>query len=68
VAIRKGAMHRSPCCEDCGVFGRTVAHHDSYLRPLDVRFLCSPCHATRHRQLGWGYPRGPFGIEAWEGA
>jgi hypothetical protein len=45
-AIKDGTIVRQPC-EVCGN-PKAVAHHDNYLRPLDVRFLCRSCHARFH--------------------
>ena len=48
-AIRKGTLERLPCC----VCGRvdTMAHHESYDRPLDVVFYCQPHHKERHKEM-----------------
>ena len=48
-AIRKGTLVRS-CCERCGN-PKSVAHHEDYDRPLDVNWLCQPCHKQRHKEL-----------------
>ena len=48
-AIRDGRLQRESC-EICGAI-ETVAHHDAYERPLDVRWLC----LTHHH--AWHYPR-----------
>ena len=45
-AIRRGRLIRGPC-EECGA-GETHAHHDDYLKPLEVRWLCGPCHHAVH--------------------
>jgi ribosomal protein S27AE len=34
-------------CEQCGK-PQTVAHHDDYLKPLDIRWLCRRCHRAWH--------------------
>lgn len=38
-------------CEGCGAV-RAVAHHDDYVRPLDVRWLCPRCHRRHHAMHG----------------
>lgn len=48
-ALRDGKLVRQPC-ESCGA-ERAHAHHDDYSKPLDVRWLCPPCHAAHHRAL-----------------
>lgn len=52
-AIRKGDIIRK-ACERCGSLP-SHAHHDDYSRPLEVRFLCRPCHVAYHVSVGdWG--------------
>lgn len=48
-AIRSGALVRQPCCR-CKE-AKTVAHHEDYDKPLDVMWLCQPCHKQRHKEL-----------------
>lgn len=44
-AIKKGILTRPSTCEACGITGvRIEAAHSDYSRPLDVRWLCRPCH------------------------
>ena len=48
-AIRRGELLRQPCCR-CGA-EKTVAHHEDYDKPLEVVWLCQPCHKQRHKEL-----------------
>ena len=41
------------CCEVCGS-SSVSAHHDDYLKPLAVRWLCRTHHAEWHRIYGEG--------------
>ncbi len=45
-AVRDHRLERKPC-EICGNV-KVHAHHDDYAKPLDVRWLCVPCHAQIH--------------------
>jgi hypothetical protein len=54
-AIAVGRLVRPAICESCGRPPRSQyranvlhAHHDDYSKPLDVRWLCSPCHKAHH--------------------
>lgn len=51
-AVEAEILKREPC-ENCGA-EPTEAHHPDYARPLDVQWLCQPCHADEHRRK----PRG----------
>jgi hypothetical protein len=35
-------------CTQCGTVGPVQAHHHDYSKPLDVEWLCVPCHRKRH--------------------
>lgn len=48
-ARENGVLVQQPC-EQCGDV-KTQAHHDDYSKPLDVRWLCSRCHAAIHYQM-----------------
>lgn len=45
-AMRAGKLKREPCGR-CGG-GKTEAHHHDYSKPLDVTWLCKPCHVAKH--------------------
>lgn len=49
---RRGNLHKEPC-EICGS-EKTVAHHDDYDKPLNVRWLCQAHHKQWHAANGEG--------------
>ncbi len=51
-AIRDKKLFREPC-EICGS-NNVHAHHDDYLKPLNVRWLCAEHHAQWHAENGQG--------------
>jgi hypothetical protein len=46
VYIRRGLVIRK-CCEACGA-EKSQAHHPDYDKPLEVIWLCKPCHMKEH--------------------
>lgn len=48
-AIKNGLLVREPCVR-CGET-KSLAHHEDYDKPLDVMWLCQPCHKNRHKEL-----------------
>lgn len=56
-AIQRGILVRPETCEACGGDGRAYrdgrspiqAHHPDYNQPLEVMWLCQPCHHDWHR-------------------
>jgi hypothetical protein len=46
-ALRDGRLKKRPCAF-CGFDERVEAHHHDYSKPLDVTWLCSPCHRRFH--------------------
>jgi hypothetical protein len=49
-AIRSGKLVVQPC-QRCGYGIGIQAHHEDYSKPLDVVWLCPPCHGARHREI-----------------
>lgn len=48
-AVRSGRLVRPTACERCGESPKRIeAHHPDYDRPLDVLWLCKPCHTREH--------------------
>lgn len=56
-AIKAGKLINPDKCENCGSTFRVEGHHDDYLKPLDVRWLCSLCHKRHHANHGPGANR-----------
>ena len=48
-AVRNGTLVRQPCVR-CGEV-KSLAHHEDYDKPLEVMWLCQPCHKQRHKEL-----------------
>lgn len=42
--IGTGKLKKPKCCEQCGQERKIEGAHYDYSRPLDVRWLCIPCH------------------------
>jgi len=50
-AIRRGEITPESRCEECGEETRLHGHHDNYLYPFEVRWLCPPCHKEHHATI-----------------
>ena len=51
-AIKSGRLEKPERCESCGDKHKTIhAHHEDYGKPLEVDWLCPPCHFARHRKV-----------------
>lgn len=46
-AVRDGRLEKRPCAF-CGETEGLEAHHHDYAKPLDVTWLCRPCHRRFH--------------------
>ena len=49
MAIKKGTLTRQPCQRCSSV--NSLAHHEDYDYPLQVVWLCQPCHKQRHKEI-----------------
>lgn len=48
-AIKSGKLVKATSCSECGSTEKIEGHHDNYLEPLNVRWLCESCHKEWHR-------------------
>lgn len=46
-ALRDGRLRKGPCAL-CGSKKRVQGHHPDYSKPLEVTWLCEPCHKRHH--------------------
>ena len=46
---RRGKLVPSPC-EKCGGTEKIEMHHPDYANPLEVHWLCRPCHLNFHAE------------------
>ena len=51
-ALVRGQIVRPSACVVCSSNEKLNAHHDDYSKPMDVRWLCVPCHKAWHREHG----------------
>jgi len=58
-AVKNGRISRKPC-EVCGNH-KSHAHHEDYLQPFDVIWLCPKHHGQRHVQINEERLRKSFG-------
>lgn len=48
-ALCYGKLQKGPC-EVCGTTKKVEAHHRDYSKPLEVNWLCRPCHKATHEK------------------
>jgi len=54
-AVRGGVIEKQYFCSVCGIDNvRIHGHHPDYAKPLEVQWLCSPCHIDWHKENGEG--------------
>jgi hypothetical protein len=51
-ALSVGVLVRPGKCSSCGSACQPHGHHRDYSKPLEVEWLCRPCHGIRHRKAG----------------
>ncbi|KKL66148.1 hypothetical protein LCGC14_2147870 [marine sediment metagenome] len=57
VAVINGKIKKPTICSVCLESQESKqlhGHHDDYSKPLDVEWLCSPCHGAKHITLRGG--------------
>lgn len=47
-SVYLGSVKRPERCSRCGSVPPLEAHHSDYNKPLDVEWLCRPCHNVEH--------------------
>lgn len=50
-AIKSGALIKPTCCSACLTETAIFGHHEDYDKPLEVMWLCRPCHMDKHGKL-----------------
>ena len=48
--IKCGRLIRPEVCSSCNAECKPHGHHDNYTKPLDVTWLCEPCHKKWHKE------------------
>lgn len=49
-AVKNGAISKPDCCMICGNSARRIhGHHEDYSKPLEVIWVCPPCHRGLHK-------------------
>jgi len=46
----RGKITKPDTCSKCGAGGMIHGHHEDYAKPLDVIWLCPPCHGRIHSE------------------
>ena len=49
-AVASGKILKPKRCSGCGARAVLHGHHEDYLEPLAVEWLCSICHGLKHRK------------------
>jgi hypothetical protein len=49
--LRLGKVIKPDVCVKCNEVKKLEAHHDDYSKPLEVLWMCRPCHSDHHKWL-----------------
>lgn len=69
-AIKAGVIERPHICSGCGCSDsehRIEAHHYDYSKPLDVIWLCTPCHRSMDARRRVAEGKTPYGVRSKHG-
>lgn len=58
-AVKSGVLVRPDQCARCGRECKPQASHDDYNKPLDVEWLCQPCHKLKDSKFNDPGPTEP---------
>ena len=50
-AVRYGRVAKPRHCSKCCAGGQIEGHHHDYTKPLDVKWLCTQCHVSLHKEI-----------------
>lgn len=50
-AVKTGKLVKPTVCSRCPETNRIEGHHPDYSKPLEVIWLCDPCHKHEHGKL-----------------
>lgn len=50
-AVKRGELHKPTKCSICNLERTLQGHHEDYTKPLEVKWLCTGCHADADRKL-----------------
>jgi hypothetical protein len=50
-AVRDKKINKPEICSICGIYNKIIhGHHEDYLKPLDVVWVCPKCHKNIHNR------------------
>jgi len=54
-AVKSGKLKKPNECMWCrNTTSKLMGHHEDYNKPLEVWWLCQPCHKKRHKEIDSG--------------
>lgn len=59
-AVKRGKVVKPLTCSKCGSDYRIQGHHEDYAKPLEVIWLCEPCHRSITPRSESGTPTSSF--------
>lgn len=56
-AVRSGKIIKPMLCEICDMKRKLEAHHEDYLNPIELKWVCRICHNQIHGKLLYKNPK-----------